>query len=102
MSVLSPTSCDHVSLRISGSGEDTHQRQAAPTHPNLKIKSSENYKDLVKVKRLNDEKLQHIYDFRRRTLTAGKYAMPLTIQRCLKFTIDWLLDRVNCGMTDGS
>ena len=36
-------------------------------------------------------------DFRRRTLTAGKYAMPLTIQKRLKFTIDWLLDfeRVN-------
>ena len=36
-------------------------------------------------------------DFRRRTLTAGKYAMPLKIQKRLKFTIDWLLDfeRVN-------
>ena len=36
-------------------------------------------------------------DFRRRTLTAGKYAMPLTIQKRLKFNIDWLLDfeRVN-------
>ena len=36
-------------------------------------------------------------DFRRRTLTAGKYAMKLTIQKHLKFTIDWLLDfeRVN-------
>ena len=36
-------------------------------------------------------------EFRRRTLTAGKYAMPLTIQKRLKFTIDWLLDfeRVN-------
>ena len=31
-------------------------------------------------------------DFRRRTLTVGKYAMPLTIQKRLKFTIDWLLD----------
>ena len=36
-------------------------------------------------------------DFRQRTLTTGKYSMPLTIQNCLKFTIDWLLDfeRVN-------
>ena len=36
-------------------------------------------------------------DFRRKTLTDGKYAMPLTIQKRLKFTIDWLLDfeRVN-------
>ena len=35
--------------------------------------------------------------FRRRTLTAGKYAMPLTIQNRLKFTIAWILDfkRVN-------
>ena len=31
-------------------------------------------------------------DFRRRTLTAGKYAMPLTIQKRLKFAINWLLD----------
>ena len=31
-------------------------------------------------------------DFRRRTLTAVKYAMQLTIQKCLKFTIDWMLD----------
>ena len=30
-------------------------------------------------------------DYRHRTLTAGKYAMPLTIQKRLKFTIDWLL-----------
>ena len=36
-------------------------------------------------------------DFRRRTLTDGKYAMPLKIQKRLKFTIYWLLDleRVN-------
>ena len=31
-------------------------------------------------------------DFRRRTLTAGKYAMPLTIQKRLKFTIYWILE----------
>ena len=31
-------------------------------------------------------------DFRLRTLTAGKYAMPLTIQKWLNFTIDWLLE----------
>ena len=31
-------------------------------------------------------------DFRRRTLTVGKYDMPLRIQKRLKFTIDWLLD----------
>ena len=30
-------------------------------------------------------------DFRRRTLTYGKYDMPLTIHKRLKFTIDWLL-----------
>ena len=36
-------------------------------------------------------------DFRLRTLTDGKYAMPLTVQKRLKFTIDWFLDfeRVN-------
>ena len=40
-------------------------------------------------------------DFRRRTLIAGKYAMTLTIQKRLKFTIDWLLDfeRVNRALT---
>ena len=31
-------------------------------------------------------------DFRRITLTAGKYAMPLTMQKRLEFTINWLLD----------
>ena len=31
-------------------------------------------------------------DFRRRTLTAGNYDMPLTIQKRLKFTIYWLLN----------
>ena len=31
-------------------------------------------------------------DFRRRTLTSGKYAMPLKIQKHVKFTINWLLD----------
>ena len=31
-------------------------------------------------------------DFRRRNLTAGKYAMPLTIQKRFNFTIDWLLE----------
>ena len=30
--------------------------------------------------------------FRQKTITAGKYDMPLTIQKRLKFTIDWLLD----------
>ena len=36
-------------------------------------------------------------DFRRRTLTAGRYSMPLTIQKRLKFTIGWPLDfeRIN-------
>ena len=36
-------------------------------------------------------------DFIRRTLKSGKYAMPLTIQKRLKFTIYWLLyfERVN-------
>ena len=36
-------------------------------------------------------------EFRRIKLTAGNYAMPLTIQKRLKFTIDWLLEfeRVN-------
>ena len=42
-----------------------------------------------------------VNDFRRRTFTDGKYAMPLTIQKRLKFTIDWLLDfeRVNRAPT---
>ena len=40
-------------------------------------------------------------DFRRRTLTSDKYAMSLTIQKRLKFAIDWLLDfeRVNRAPT---
>ena len=40
-------------------------------------------------------------DFRLITITAGKYAIPLTIQKRLKFTIDWLLDfeRVNRSPT---
>ena len=43
------------------------------------------------------DKSDLVDDFRRRTLTTGKYAMTLTIQKHLKFTIDWLLDfeRVN-------
>ena len=42
-------------------------------------------------------------DFRRRTLTAGKYAMQLTIQKRLQFTIDWILDfeQVNRARTLG-
>ena len=31
-------------------------------------------------------------DYRRRNLTAGKYFIPLTIQKRLKFTINLLLD----------
>ena len=31
-------------------------------------------------------------DFRRINLTAGKYAMPLKIQKRFNFTIDWLLE----------
>ena len=39
--------------------------------------------------------------FRCRTLTDGKYAMTLTIQKGFKFTIDWLLyfERVNRSAT---
>ena len=42
-----------------------------------------------------------VHDFRCRNLTAGKYDMPLTIQKRLKFAIDWLLDfeRVNRAPT---
>ena len=40
-------------------------------------------------------------NFRHRTFTAGKYDMPLTIQKRLKLTIDWLLyfERVNRFLT---
>ena len=40
-------------------------------------------------------------DFRLRTLTSDKFAMPLTIQKRLKFIMDWLLDfeRVNRAPT---
>ena len=40
-------------------------------------------------------------DFKQRTITDGKYALPLTIQKRLKFTIDWLFDfeRVNRAPT---
>ena len=46
-------------------------------------------------------KIDLVDDFRRRTLTAGKYDMPLKIQKRLKLTIDWLLDfeRVNRALT---
>ena len=36
--------------------------------------------------------INFVDDFRRRALTAGKYAMPLTIHKRLKLTIDWLLE----------
>ena len=47
------------------------------------------------------DKSDVVDDFRRRTITAGKYAMPLTIQNCLKFKINLLSDfeRVNRAPT---
>ena len=58
----------------------------------------ENFTTIDEISQLTaSDKSDLVDDFKRRTLTAGKYAMPLTIQKRLKFTIDWLLDfeRVN-------
>ena len=53
----------------------------------------ENFTTFDELSQLTDSNKSDFVDaFRRRTLTAGKYAMPLTIQKRLKFTIDWLLD----------
>ena len=38
------------------------------------------------------DKSDLVDNFRHSTITAGNYAMPLTIHKRLKFTIDWLLD----------
>ena len=62
----------------------------------------ENYTSFDKLSQLTASNIRDfVDDFRRRTLTAGKYAMPLTIQKRLKFTIHWLLDfeRVNRAPT---
>ena len=50
---------------------------------------------------MSNHKSDLVCDLRRRTLTYGKYAMPLKIQKRLKFTMDWLLDfeRVNRAPT---
>ena len=58
----------------------------------------ENFTTFYKLSQINDSDISDLVDeFRRRTLIAGKYAMPLMIQKRLKFTIDWLSDfkRIN-------
>ena len=54
---------------------------------------SENFTTFDELSQLTaSDKSDLVDDFRRRNLTAGKYAMPLTIQKRLKFTTYWLLD----------
>ena len=58
----------------------------------------ENFTTFDELSQLTDSDIRDLVEnFRRRTLTDGKYAIPLTIQKRLQFTIDWLLDfeRVN-------
>ena len=56
-------------------------------------KICENFTTFYDISQLTASNISDLVDdFRRRTLTSGKYAMPLTIQKHLKFTIDWLLD----------
>ena len=58
----------------------------------------ENFTTFDELSQLTSSNISYLVDdFRRRTLTVGKYAMLLTIQKRLKFTIYWLLDfeRVN-------
>ena len=53
----------------------------------------ENFTTFDELSQLTDSDISDLVDdFRRRTVTSGKYAMPLTIHKRLKFTIDWLLD----------
>ena len=62
----------------------------------------ENFTTFDKFSQLTSTNISDLVDdFRRRTLMDGKYAIPLTIQKRLKFTIDWLLDfeRVNRAPT---
>ena len=61
-------------------------------------KICENFTTFYDISQLTASNISDLVDdFRHRTLTAGKYAMLLTIQKGLKFTINWLLDfeRVN-------
>ena len=58
----------------------------------------ENFTTFVELSQLTASDISDLVDdFRCRTLTAGKYAMLLKIQKRLKFTIYWILDfeRVN-------
>ena len=53
----------------------------------------ENFTTFAELSQLTDSNIRDFVDaLRRRTLTAGKYAMLLTIRKCLEFTIDWFLD----------
>ena len=74
----------------------------AVTDPTNIANVHENFTTFDELSQLTASNIRDLVDdFRRRTLTAGKYAMPLTIQKRLKFTIDWLLDfeRVNRALT---
>ena len=53
----------------------------------------ENFTNFDEVSKLTASDISDLVDdFRCRTLTAGKYDMPLTIQKRLKLTINQLLD----------
>ena len=62
----------------------------------------DNFTTFDELSKLTASNIRDLVDaFRRRALLAGKYAMPLTIQKRLKFTINWLLEfeRVNRAPT---
>ena len=53
----------------------------------------ENFTTFDEISQLTDSNISDfVDDFRRRTLLISKYAMQLTTQKRLKFTIDWMLD----------
>ena len=60
---------------VKDSSDNANIRENFTTFDELPQLTASNISDLVD-------------DFRRRTLMAGKYAMPLTTQKRLKFTID--------------
>ena len=66
-------------IRVTDSTDIANIRENFTTFDDLSHLTDSNINDLVD-------------DFRRITLTASNYSMLLTIQKRLKFTMDWLLD----------
>ena len=58
----------------------------------------ESFTTFDELSQITDRYISDLVDeFRRRSLTAGKYSIPLMVQKRVEFTINWLLDfeRVN-------